>query len=167
MKEIQLTQGKVAIVDDDDFEWLAQWKWHTDKNGYAIRNVRISTGVRTTLKMHRVILGLKKGDGFDVDHINETRSDNRKSNLRKATRSENLRNQGKYKNNTTGFKGVLWHKINKKWTAQIQIYGKGKHLGCFNTPEEASKAYEKAALELHGEFANIGKGCVILGENKC
>ena len=92
----------------------------------------------------------------DIDHINVARGDNRFSNLREATRSENLRNRGAQKNNTSGFKGVSWQKSSRKWDARINIHGKVVHLGYFDDPEDAYQAYCQAAKELHGEFYNIG-----------
>ena len=89
-----------------------------------------------------------------IDHINGFKDDNRIENLREATRSENFCNRTKYNNNTSGIKGVCWHKISKKWQARIRINNKNKHLGLFDSPEEAYEAYCKAAKELHGEFAN-------------
>lgn len=90
---------------------------------------------------------------FEIEHKNRVRSDNRILNLRKATHEENLRNCGIRKNNQSGFKGVHWHKHSKKWTSSITISRKRKYLGYFTCPIEAAKAYNKAALELHGEFA--------------
>lgn len=90
----------------------------------------------------------------DIDHINGIKSDNRFSNLREATRSENIRNTGKRANNKSGFKGVSWKSNNNCWVAQIMVHRKKKHLGYFYTPEEAHAVYCDAAEELHGEFAH-------------
>lgn len=92
-----------------------------------------------------------------IDHINGIKDDNRISNLREATKSENLRNRGAQKNNKSGFKGVYRHKSNQKWASQITINGKQKTIGYFDNPEDAYQAYCKATEELHGEFANGGK----------
>lgn len=91
-----------------------------------------------------------------IDHINGERDDNRLVNLRPATPAENLRNAKRQRNNTSGFKGVSWHKPSKRWQAQIAVNGRTIHVGCFSTPEEAHAAYCKAAEKLHGEFANFG-----------
>lgn len=91
-----------------------------------------------------------------IDHINGRRDDNRLCNLRLATRSENTRNAKRRSDNTSGFKGVGFHKAQGKWRARIKIDGRRKDLGRFDTPEEAHAAYCKAAAELHGEFANFG-----------
>jgi hypothetical protein len=112
MKEIQLTQGKVAFVDDSDFELVNQFKWHAyrelGRRWYAQRNVRLSDG-RTTQSMHRFIMGLEHGDPRQVDHRDRFHTlDNRRSNLR-VTVTQNQQNVGKRKDNTSGFKGVYWH----------------------------------------------------------
>ena len=152
-KRIPLTRGKYAIVDDKDYEWLGQWRWYCDQDermGYAVRGATVN-GKRTTLQMHRVILNLKKGE--ITDHINGNGLDNRRCNLRKCTPSQNMWNRRKPKNNTSGYIGVDWHKRDKKWQARICRDRKQKHLGCFDDIEEAARAYDRAALELHGEFA--------------
>jgi len=157
MKRIQLTQGKFALVDDADFEWLNQWKWyaHKERNTfYAMRNVRV--GLRWKhVYMHREILGLGFDDKRQGDHINMDGLDNRRVNLRIATHVENGRNRGKQANNTSGYKGVRWHKHAKKWQARIEVNGKCKHLGYFIAPEDAARRYDKAARKYHGEFANV------------
>jgi len=164
MKEIQLTQGLVALVDDDDFEFLDQWKWNLDSHGYAKRDIKTKDG-RTCIKMHREILSLSKNDGIFVDHINNIPLDNRKHNLRKCSKSENQHNSCIRKNNTSGYKGVRLQKRTGKWTARITVNWKEIHIGTFETPELAHAAYCNAALELHGEFANFGNGCVILKDS--
>jgi len=90
-----------------------------------------------------------------IDHINEIKHDNRFFNLREATRSQNMMNRGALKNNTSGLKGVSLKKSSGKWRARVGIRGKSKHLGYFNNPEDAYKAYCEAAKKLHGEFANF------------
>ena len=87
-----------------------------------------------------------------IDHIDNNPSNNNVKNLRWCSQKENLYNQGKQKNNTSGFKGVAFHKTIKKYQSKIRINGKNKHLGYFETAEEASKAYEKKAKEIHGDF---------------
>lgn len=146
MKEIVLTQGKVALVDDEDFERLSQWKWHFTKLGYAVRHHGVY--------MHREILGVPKGTY--VDHVNGFRLDNRKANLRACTNSQNMRNRPKTVRNKSGYKGVFVAQQGK-WGACIQIDGRQKHLGFHDTREQAAEAYNKAALELHGEFAVLNQ----------
>lgn len=151
MKLIPLTQGKFAIVDDEDFDLLNQWKWGYT-HGYARR-----TGSRPEqqhIYMHRIIL--KVGVGQMVDHKNTDSLDNRKENLRLCTKSSNGMNRGKNKNNTSGYKGVELatdHKRRKPWSARIGFQGKQIKLGSFSTPQEASIAYNVAAMKYHKEYA--------------
>ena len=121
-------------------------------NGYGYRRGRI---FYQSYLAHRVIWAMWHGSwpAADIDHINLDRSDNRISNLRAATRSENNYNTGPKSNNTSGYKGVSLRKDNSKWGAEIQVRGKRQRLGCFDTPEEAHAAYCAAAERLHGEFA--------------
>ena len=90
-----------------------------------------------------------------VDHINGNPLDNRKSNLRICTNAENQRNKGVYKNNKSGYKGVHWFKRDKKWQAQIKHNNKSIHIGLYEDKEEAARAYDKKAKELHGNFKNL------------
>lgn len=158
MIEIPLTRGQVALIDDEDFElvsrhkWCAWWNPNT-KSFYALTNIRKPDGKRTMLKMHRLIMNAQPGE--EVDHINHLTLDNRKSELRLCTGSQNQHNAGKRADNTSGYKGVAWHKNNQKWQAKIKLNGKNKHLGYFTTPELAYEAYCKSAHELHGEFAMV------------
>jgi len=150
MKEIPLTQGKVALVDDDDFEWINQWKWRFDSGGYAVREVN-----NTSFYMHRFIMDTPKG--MQTDHINRDKLDNRRENLRICNASQNKINEDLRSTNTSGYKGVGYitnkRKRNKRWVATIWKDYKAICIGYFHTPEEASLAYNKKALELYGEFA--------------
>ena len=136
-KEIKLTQGKVAIVDDEDFSWLSQWKWRYNSH-YAVRADYLDHKRIGDTQMHRLINDTP--DGYDTDHINGDKLDNRRSNLRTATRSENNFNTPPPITNRSGFKGVWWHDGQKRWWAHIQINGKRSHLGSFTTKEEAINA---------------------------
>ena len=151
MKTIPLTKGKVAIVDDDMFEELSQYKWYCDSYGYAVRTVSSRPGKPKTIWMHRVICGTPAG--METDHINEKKLDNRRENLRRCTSAENRRNIKKPTNNTSGYKGVNWLKRNRKWRAEIKVNGKKKHLGCFDDLLAAAHAYDQAARERFGIFA--------------
>lgn len=157
MKEIQLTQGKVTFVDDEDYEYLSQFSWHTLNNGYtsyAVRKLSPKKGEkkRKVILMHREILG---NDSCDtVDHIDGNGLNNTKSNIRIATFSQNSANSKKTKG-ISKYKGVTWLKKNKKWRAEITIKGKSKHLGCFTCEEDAAEAYNQAALMVHCEFAKL------------
>lgn len=107
MKEIQLTQGMVAVVDDEDFDALCGFSWRFTKAGYAERAERRDRfGKQKTVKMHRQILGLVEGDGKHCDHINGDRTDNQRSNLRVCSHAENMCNRKINKDNTSGFKGL-------------------------------------------------------------
>jgi hypothetical protein len=156
MKTIPLTRGLVAIVDDEDYERLCEFKWHANSEGYAVRAVRNEERKQIRIRMHRLVLGIPIDDPREVDHINGNRSDNRKGNLRICQRFENQANRKAQRNNSSGFKGVYWVKRSKKWTAQITSNGKSHSLGYFYTAEAAHWAYKKAADELHGNFANHG-----------
>lgn len=150
MREISLTQGKVAIVDDEDYEWLSRWKWFYGCGGYAGRHFRLN-GKHNYLSMHRTILEVPPG--MEIDHKNRNRLDNRRENLRVCTRSQNEANRGIFPNNTSGIKGVSWDKVNKKWRAAIVHNCKYIHIGRYGNIEDASAAFEIKAKELFGEFA--------------
>lgn len=149
MKEIPLTQGMVALVDDEDFEGLSRFRWCYD-NGYARRKEMSDGGKWENILMHRVILNARSG--IDGDHKDENTLNNRRSNLREATRSQNGSNRGRPSNNTSGFKGVSWHKHHCKWGAHIRVNWKLIHLGYFTKAEDAASAYATAAREYFGEF---------------
>jgi len=152
MKTIPLTQGRVAIVDDADFESLNKFKWCCSKFGYAVRaGKRDSNSKQPTIRMHRVIINAPKN--YDVDHANRNRIDNRKENLRICTASENQWNRGTQQNNTTGFKGVSWSKSAGKFRACVRVGEKRMYLEYYFTAIDAAKAYDAAAIKMHGEFA--------------
>ena len=145
MKEIKLTDNFVALVDDEDYEFLSRFNWSAHyKGGKWYADLSIS--------MHRFILNLHKADGH-VDHINGNTLDNRRSNLRTVTRSQNQMNAKRREDNTSGYKGVSRH--NNKWMARISINGKRFFLGHFDTPIEAAKAYDTVAKEYCKEFAQL------------
>ncbi len=151
MKRIELTQGKHTIVDDDDFEELDRYSWQY-VNGYAIRTtLKSEGGKKRKIGMHRQIM--QTPAGMDTDHITGDKLDNRKSNLRICTRSQNKGNMHKFFNNTSGYKGVSLHKPTNKWIAQICMNKTHKFLGYFDSPEEAHAVYKKASLDQHGEFS--------------
>ena len=158
-KLIPLTQNQSAIVDSEDYEWLSQWKWHTNK-GYGERFIYLGRkngrSVQKRVYMHRAIL---ENHGFDLqgketDHINLNRADNRIENLRVATLTENQRNKF-YKTNTSGYKGVTWKNKLKKWQVAISFNKKTIYLGIFTKLKEAALTYNQAALKYHKEFARF------------
>ena len=160
MKQIDISTPKhpntFAIVDDEDFEWLNQYKWYAYKGGntwYAARNSPVVNGKRTRIRMHRMILGLGAYDSRLCDHRNHNGLDNRRRNLRICTSLHNQYNKTPQKNCSSAFKGVHWHKTAKKWCAQIRINGRGTHLGLFGSESDATNAYNNKAKEYFGEFA--------------
>jgi hypothetical protein len=152
MKEINLSRGKITIVDDADFDYLNQWRWKLSSTGYAVRAYMVN-GKTTRVRMHRLITNADKTK--EVDHINGNSLDNRRSNLRTCSHAENNQNKGKQSNNTSGYKGVMWDKGTGRWRAKIAKDGKDIHVGRFDDLVEAAKAYDMAALEVHGEFASL------------
>lgn len=158
MKTISLTRGLVALVDDEDFEWLSQFKWSVTNKGYARSAVPHPTipGKDVTLLMHRMILSLEHGDRREGEHWDLNKLNNQRDNLRIATRGQNQCNVGMKATNKSGFKGVSWEKRRSKWRAVIVVNRKQTHLGEFDDPLEAHEAYKAAAARLHGEFANVG-----------
>jgi hypothetical protein len=155
-RKIPLTQRKFAIVDPDDYQRLAKYKWHLAKSptgSYAARWHRPkNSNTRKKIWMHRQIINIPKG--LVCDHINHNSRDNRKANLRPATISQNLCNRPKTKAKTRSkYKGLEWDKTQKKWKARIQLHGQKIYLGSFNSETNAAKAYDKKARELFGQFA--------------
>lgn len=132
MKRIKLTKGKYALVDDEDFEYLNQFKWCF--NGYAIRRVKIAKHVYKVIFIHRIVNNIP--DGFEGDHINHDKLDNRRSNLRTVTHKQNTRNPGLRKN-SSGTLGVSWIKDRQKWLATIATNRKTKYLGIYKHKEHA------------------------------
>lgn len=149
VKVIQLTKNQVTKVDDGDYEYLNQWKWYCNNTGYAGREHYMGDYKRKTLLMHRIILQAQPGQ--EVDHVNGDKLDNRRSNLRFVTRTQNLQNRA------WQFKGVSKKsdktRGQKRWVARINFEGKTKFLGDFFTPEEAEQAYLEATKKYFGEYA--------------
>lgn len=155
MKEIPLSRGLVAIVDDEDFEYLSQWKWHlfrTKDGDYATRNIRLNSK-RTKIRMHTQLM--TPPDGLVVDHRNGDGLDNRRSNLRVCTLTEN--NCNRRGSGASKYLGVSYKSRQGKYTAQIYQHGKGKqiHLGSFLNEIDAARAYDRIAPSIHGEFARL------------
>ena len=150
MKKILLTQGKYALVDDTDFEFLNQWKWYYNK-GYAIRHSSKDNSEK--IYMHRLVN--KTPDGLETDHINQDKIDNQRINLRTATRSQNGINKGLQLNNKSCFKGVCWNNYCKKWMVRIRVNNKLRHIGYYDNLEVAGLDYKIMACQLFGEFANM------------
>lgn len=150
MKEIQLTNGKVTIVDDSDYEWLMQWRWYFNLGGYAVRNAREGECVY----MHRLIMDAPPE--LYTDHRNRIRLDNRRCNLRNCTPTQSMWNHPP-KPNKHGFPGVMFLKNRKRgYLARIRVFKKTICLGYFATAKEASDAYNVAKVKYFGEFACFG-----------
>jgi len=161
MKKIKITQNKYALVDDSDYEWLNQWKWQWKptkrmRTGYVERTQRVKgTKLKLHIKMHRLIIDAKKGQ--IVDHKNRDGLDNRRSNLRFCTLSQNNQNFPIPSNNKSGYKGVSLHKHSGLWRANVVLNGKQYSLGYFEDIKQAGLAYNNRAKELFGEFARINE----------
>lgn len=151
-KLIPLTRGKFAVVDDSDFEEINQWKWcfvpSREGTGYAFRS-KGKGGTWESFLMHRVIM--KPPKSMMIDHINHDGIDNRRENLRIVTNSQNQSNVGLISTNTTGFRGVRFHK--NGWEASLKFNTTFIYLGRFKSAEDAARAYDSKILELHGELA--------------
>ncbi len=155
MKEIPLTQGYVALVDDKDYEWLSQWKWRVSLmrgGSKAVRSApRVGGGREQNIHMSRQIMDAPSG--MPVDHWDHDTLNNQRVNLRVCTSAQNAANRRKSPNCSSQFKGVHWHKGARKWHARIRVDGLLKHLGSFTDELEAALVYNAAALEHFGAFA--------------
>lgn len=153
MAEIMAASGEIFIVDDADFNFLSSFSWRVArmKNGqvYAMTS-RKTNGKKKSLLMHRMILNAPQD--MLVDHIDGNAQNNRRSNLRLATRSQNKMNSF-YARGISKYRGVSFHKGAGKWYAAIRKQGHIWHLGYFDTEEAAFAAYRLASLQLHGEFS--------------
>lgn len=157
---IKLTKGFFTIVEESDYKFLMQWKWFASTSKkrnavYAVRNSEEKDGVKHHIKMHRHIMGLAYGDDREVDHENCNGIDNRRDNLRIVSHMENRWNVGKFRNNTSGYKGVSWCHWKEKWVARIGVDGKYIRLGYSDDPEEAYKLVCDAAIKYHQQFARV------------
>ncbi len=155
MKEIQLTQDKVALVDDIDYEYLSQWKWCASWDGKHWRPVRgvWIDGKSKIFRMYILIAERMEIDANYIDHKDRNPLNNQRLNLRGATGSQNGQNRGINSNNTTGVKGVSFHTSRGRYRARIRVEGIQYFLGYFDTVAEAEKVVVAKREELVGEFA--------------
>lgn len=150
MPFIRVAVGYWANVDDDDFQRLSRRQWQAVvKNERLVYAIDSATGER----MHRLVLDAPSG--VVVDHINGDGLDNRRSNLRLGTQSQNLANSRKRSGTTSSFKGVSFHRASGKWRAYIKQHRKQFHLGLFESESEAAEAYRAKAREIYGGFARL------------
>ncbi len=164
MKKIPLTQGKFAIIDDEDYDFLSQFKWCAHKGKNTFYSVRHITGQSQNkiknikykpkkILMHRLIMKVLSSND-QIDHINGNGLDNRKTNLRICNNQQNTFNS-KSRKGSSIYKGVSYRTDCKKYRARISFNGQARHLGYFNNEIEAAKAYDEKAKELFGEFASL------------
>ena len=158
MKEIPLTKGKIAIIDDVDFERFGHLKWTTTTNSakkrfYAYRGEpRPKKG---HILMHRAIMGIINPH-IKVDHMNHNTLDNRRGNLRICTQAQNVAHRGVLdQRNTSGLRGVSWHKQREKWRARIMVDQKEIHLGLFKDKKSAAASYASANHKYFGSFGGV------------
>ena len=158
MKYIKLNKGQTAIIDDEDFEYLSQFKWHADfmKNTQSFRAVRNNwiNGKNSHVKMHREIMG--NPTGKQIDHINHNSLDNRKVNLRIVTGSQNQMNRKIQKNNTSGYPGISFHKPTNSWNPTIKVNNKVISLKYFKTLSDAIEVRRAAEEKYFGEYKYQG-----------
>lgn len=160
MKKIKLSQGKVALVSDEDFTRVSKIRWYAislyGNHFYARAWIR-----RKKVSLHRFILSARAG--VTIDHINGDGLDNRRENLRWCTAAQNCMNR-RVQKHSSRYKGVRWHAANRSWITRIKIHGKLRHIGCFSAEDDAGLAYNKEAVKLFGEFALLN---VIPGKTIC
>ena len=147
MKTLTITQRNgckhIASVDDEDWENVSKHKWHVNVKDGKVKAVHINVrenGKQTKLKLHQLLMGPVPPEYDNIDHIDRNPLNNCKTNLRFATWSEQNINKGMHRDNTSGVKGVSWHKPTNKWLAQID----GKHVGLYDTLEEACEVRAEA-----------------------
>ena len=168
MAQFKTVNGITVTIDDEDLSLVSEYRWYayvldgrpnrTIKKRYVTSHIYLGCvngkGRSRTMYLHRMLLNAEPG--VTVDHINGNTLDNRRSNLRIASRSQQNMNRGVPSNNTSGFKGVSWYKRYQRWAAFIHLPDrKQRHLGYFDTAEEAARRYDAEAMIIFGEFANL------------
>lgn len=157
MRTIELTQGKVALVDDSDYLAVSLYSWYAVKEGnvwYAARNEGSGRGNQRVVKMHRQIMNLQRGDKTICDHKDHDGLNNQRGNLRLCSHAQNMRNRRSHRRSSSRYLGVC--KVSpRRWISQIRVDGKLKYLGRFGCETAAALAYDKQAKVFHGSFANL------------
>lgn len=141
--------GKVALLDAEDAYLASQYQWRLIGSDHLYA----ATGQKDLMLMHRVVMGLVRGDSRMVDHINGDGLDNRRANLRICTNSQNQANRQRLHASSSRFRGVTWSKATTKWLASIKVEGHSYHLGSFAIEEDAARAYDQAAVAFFGDFS--------------
>lgn len=162
MREIILINNKgIILVDDEDYNFLNQFRWYLRRSnkrnnqlGYAQTPITINRK-QTSIIMHKILIDIP--NGMVIDHINHNTFDNRKSNLRIVTKSQNQMNKLPQKGKISKFKGVNWDKNLKKWKSRCSLNRKQYYLGLFEDEIDAARAYNIKAKELHGEYAYLNE----------
>lgn len=154
--KIYTTKGEVILADAADEALLKQYTWCVctaiKKSGKKLPHAYAPSG-KTMVKMHRLLMG--NPSGYDIDHIDGNGLNNHRSNLRIATRAQNMQNAGVNSKNTSGYKGVVWVKAKCRWDVLIRVNGKRIRLGSSSNKDEAARIYNQGALKYHKEFAYL------------
>jgi hypothetical protein len=145
--EIQLSGGRVALVEAADAELVSRYHWNVISWGYAIGRVN-----DRMILMHRLIVG-EPPRGLEIDHINRNKLDNRRANLRVCTISQNRANRHKFRGCSSQYKGVSLIRVSNRWSAKIKENGRLRHIGTFDSEVDAARAFDREALRIHGEYA--------------
>ena len=159
MKYIELSQGKRAMVDDNLYNWLNQWRWYykvrsaNPDKGDAARTLNGINNRKQTLYMHQILCPAPPG--YETDHIDTNTLNNQILNLRVASKEQQGWNRQLQRNNTSGIKGIYWHKRDRKWRVQIRVNGRKKYIGNYSDLKIATEARDVAVREYHGKFARL------------
>lgn len=150
MRTMTLSTGEVALLDDDDYERFAAFRWTRSKSKRTSYAIRSGGGGDSTVYLHREVAGAVQGQ--EVDHVNGNGLDCQRRNLRLATRSTNMANTRLYRSNTSGFKGVTRTRSGR-WMAQVMVDYRHICLGTFDDPTVAARAHDAGAVRYFGSFA--------------
>jgi hypothetical protein len=155
--EIILSNGMIALIDDEDKEKIIPYRWHANKNSIDKTWYAVGYCNGKHVRMHIIIMEKLNPNSMDIDHKDRNGLNNIKSNLRLATKSQSIINQGIKNTNMSGYKGVSWDKKAQKYRAGITFKGMTSNLGNFDNPEDAARAFNRAAYNLHKEWAVLNE----------